>query len=205
MRRPVQDLPRAVERSDHASPITPHGLARSPRRSLLWKCLAVALTVLASTIACGGRRFERAELSDARVDLAAAKENGRRDALTASLRAQTRQTKAGSLIQLLWDAAAKPIQRSAYGILYIYDGGIPKKLVLRRRALDLGSVDYRPTSDEVTFHFILERGGAEGDWLLVLLGTPEATHAGLESHAEGAIMSAGPPDPSPAKLGSANR
>jgi hypothetical protein len=72
--------------------------------------------------------------------------------------------------------------------------------VLHRRSLDLGSVDYRPTSDEVTFHLILERGGAEGDWLLVLLGTPEATHAGLESHAEGAIMSAGPPDPSPAKI-----
>jgi hypothetical protein len=207
LRHPVQGLSRAVGTFDHAWPITSRGLARTrcTRASFLWKCLAVALTVAASTIACGGRRFERAELSDGPVDVRAAEEKGKPDARSVLLRAQTRQTKAGSLIQVLWDASAKPIQRSAYGILYIYDGGIPKKLVLSRRTLDLGSADYRPTSDEVTFHFILERGGSEGDWLLVLLGTPEATHAGLQSDAEGAIVSARPPDPSPTSLGSGNR
>ena len=86
-----------------------------------------------------------------------------------------------------WNASAQPVRRSSYGILYIYDGGVPSQLVLQRRALDFGSTEYAPTSDEVTFHLILERGRSEGESLLVLLGTA----AGSENEVGAAAASPG--------------
>jgi hypothetical protein len=171
---------RLARTSDKTGSITRSGRARSRRRlSFPGTCAAVALLMAASTIACGGGRLEHAGRSDARLDIRASEEKGRSYTSTILLRAQTYQTQSGPHIELLWDASAQPVRRSSYGVLYIYDGGVPKKLLLQRRALDLGWVKYRPASEEVTFHFILEQGEPRGDWLLVLLGTPEATRAGF--------------------------
>ena len=91
------------------------------------------------------------------------------------------------MIRLLWDPSAQPVRRSSYGILYIYDGGVPKRQLLERTALDIGFTDYVPASDEVKFHFILERGRSEGESLLVLLGA----RAVFESDANAGVADPG--------------
>jgi hypothetical protein len=109
-------------------------------------------------------------------------QTSQREELTVSLRARTPQTKSGPLIQLLqWDPLANPIPRSSYGSLYVYDGGVPQQLLLRRQALDFGSTSYTPASDEVTFHLVLERGRLGGESMLMLLGAREGAHVGLKS------------------------
>lgn len=151
-----------------------------PRLRFLLKCV-ITVILAASTIAFGIRRFGSTERSNASAQSPAVEDKSQSEQLAVSLRAQTLQMKSGSRIRLQWDASAKPIRRSSYGILYIYDGGIPHKRLLKRRALDFGSTDYSPASDEVTFHLILEKGRSEGESVLVLLGTREGLHAGLES------------------------
>jgi hypothetical protein len=128
------------------------------------------------------RRFHHSEGSHARSGSSATEETGQPEKLAVSLTAETHQTKSGSMIQLHWDTSAKPIRRSAYGMLYIYDGGIPNQQVLDRRALDSGSTDYTPLSDEVTFHLILPGGRPKGEFLLVLLGTREGGHAAVTNY-----------------------
>jgi hypothetical protein len=135
---------------------------------------------LAASIAFGVRRFHRPDESHARSELRSAEGKNQPDRLWPSLRAQTREVKSGSLIRLEWDPSAKPIRRSSYALLYIYDGGIPNKRVLDRRTLDFGSTDYKPASDEVTFHLVLPGGRPEGEFLLVLLGP----RIGLEPEAD---------------------
>ncbi len=151
-----------------------------PRLRFLLTCL-ITVILAASMIAFGIRRFRRPERSNAYAQSRAAEDKSQSEQLAVSLRAQTLQIKSKSRIRLRWDASAKPIRRSSYGILYIYDGGIPHKRLLKRRALDFGSTDYSPTSDEVTFHLVLEKGRSEGESVLVLLGTREGLHAGWES------------------------
>lgn len=102
--------------------------------------------------------------------------------LVVSFGAQTHQTKSGPKIQLRWNSSAEPIRRSSYAILYIYDAGIPKKLLLGRQALDSGSTQYSPAGDEITFHLILEKGRPAGEFVLVLLGSREGKSSALESH-----------------------
>jgi hypothetical protein len=153
----------------------------SQKRSL-FKSLAVAITIAASTIACGDRGFEPSHPGNGRLE-PAAEEKSEPDSAKVWLRAQTRQEKSGPAIRVSWNASAQPVRRSSYGILYIYDGGVPNQLVLQRRALDFGSTDYAPRSDEVTFHLILERGRSEGDYLLVLLGAPAGSENEMGSTA----------------------
>ena len=133
---------------------------------------------MTGAIACEHRRSETRTV-----------DNTQSEQPTVSLRAQTRHLKSRSTIQLQWDPSAEPMRRSSYGILYIYDGYVPKRRLLNRRALDFGSTEYTPESNEVTFHLMLDRDRPEGESLLVLLGTGKSTHAGLESDADAANRS----------------
>ena len=146
---------------------------------MLMKSFIVTLLLIAGMIAFGASRFQKASHARA-VPRESAKAPS--DNLEVSFRAQTHQTKSGPTIQLRWNASAEPIRRSAYAFLYIYDSGIPQKLLLGRRTLDSGSTQYSPAGDEITFHLILEKGRPAGEFLLVLLGSPERKSSGLESH-----------------------
>jgi len=111
-----------------------------------------------------------------------AEETSQPERSTISLRARTRQAKSGSMIQLQWHPSAKPIRRSSCGILYIYDGGIPRQLLLHRRAFDFGSTGYKPMSDEVLSIWYCKKGRPGGESMLVWLGARQAAHIGLESN-----------------------
>jgi hypothetical protein len=137
----------------------------------------------AGMIAFAVRGFHHSGGSNARSKSPATKENVQPEKLAVSLTAETHQTKSGSIIQLHWDTSAEPIRRSSHGMLYIYDGGIPNQQVLDRRALDSGSAEYTPVSDEVTFHLILPGGRPTGEFLMVLLGKREGRDGGLHSEA----------------------
>jgi len=154
--------------------------AQDANRQLALKSLAqyLALTVvgLAGILACGHRRSESRAVEQGQSS----------EQVRVSLRAETRQVKSRLIIQLRWDPTAAPMRRSSRGILYIYDGFVPKQRLLDRRALAFGSTEYAPESDEVSFHLMLDRDTPEGESLLVLLGAPQATHVGLESDADAA-------------------
>jgi hypothetical protein len=146
--------------------------AMRPSRRFLLECVVIAMILAAGTIAFGVWRFHWPERSHAHGGTRVGEESRQPEKLTVSLRAQTRKMKSGRMIHVQWDPSAKPIRRSPYGILYIYDRGVPNNLVLQRRALDSGSTEYQPDSDEITFHLILPGGRSEGESLMVLLGTP---------------------------------
>lgn len=152
---------------------------RRPRLPFLLKSLVAV--ILAAMVALGVWRFHSPEQSNAHLASRAAEEKSQPEKSTVLLRAETRQTNSGPMIQLHWDPSAEPIRRSSYGILYIYDGGVPTQVVLRRRALDSGSTRYSPATDEVTFHLVLERGRSGGESMLVLLGARDGGRSGLES------------------------
>ncbi len=155
---------------------------RRPPLRLLLKCLVVAF-ILAAAITFGIRHFGPSEPSYARSESASGEEKSQAEELAVSLRARTRQVKSAAVIRLQWDPSAKAIRRSSFGILYIYDGGVPRKQVLERKALDAGSTEYKPASDEITFHLRLPGGRPEGESLLVLLGSARG-QAALESDAD---------------------
>jgi hypothetical protein len=146
----------------------------------LWKLIAV-LILAAAAIAFGVWRFHRPQPSSPGSESRAAEEKGQPQKLAVPLRAQTRETRSTPVIHLQWDPSATPVRRSSYGILYIYDGGSPRQLVLHRPALDSGFTDYTPVSDEITFHLVLERGRPGGESILVLLGARKGARIGLES------------------------
>ena len=141
--------------------------------------ILVILSV-AILIALGIWRFHRRDRGETRSDAQVAEES-QPEKLAVGLSAYTRQAKSGSIIHIQWNPSAQAVRRSPYGILYIYDDGIPSQLRLERRVLDSGSSDYTPESDEVFFHLILPGGRSEGEFLLVVLGSHGAARARGES------------------------
>ena len=158
---------------------------RPPSSQSLLKWLA--LVVVASAIGFATRHVYSREQGGFRPDSVEAKDSvapkddSEPNELTISLSAHTHETKSGPIIQLQWDTSAKPIQSSSSGILYIYDGVNPRKLLLQRHELELGSRNYVPETDEVTFHLVLPGGKVKRQSLLVVLGAGKAMHAGSEA------------------------
>jgi hypothetical protein len=143
---------------------------QKPRLRFVLKCLAITVIVGASIIAFGLRRFHPPEQINNHLNSRAVEQTSQAGGTAVSLRAETHHAKSGPIIQLKWNPLAYAVRHSPYGILYIYDGGIPNQLRIERRALDSGSTNYTPVSDEVTFHLILPKGRSEGESLVVLLG-----------------------------------
>ncbi len=165
-------------------------MTRMPRPTLQFLVMGIATVILAgATVTFGLRRIHHPEPAFAYSDPVIADPKNQPENSTIALSAQTHKTKSGSKIRLAWDRSAEPIRRSSYGILYIYDGGLPAKRVLSRRTLDSGSTNYTPATDEITFHLILEKGRPKGESVLVLLGSREARRASLKSDAGVAAVS----------------
>jgi hypothetical protein len=150
---------------------------QKPRLRFVLELVVITLVVGASMIALGVWQFHRPEQIKSGMDSRAPEETSQAEKAAVSLRAETHHAKSGPIIQLKWNASANAVRLSPYGILYIYDGGIPRQRRIERRALDSGSTSYTPVSDEVTFHLVLPKGRSEGESLVVLLGAPGKRYA----------------------------
>lgn len=144
------------------------------------KLLLALVGIVAIVIAVW--RFHYAARADAQhSDRAAAPAQAEPNKGALSLQAQTRLTESGAIIRLQWDPSAAAVRRSSYATLFVYDGATPNKVVLNRRVLDSGYMDYSPANNQITFHLIFEKGRTEGEFLLVLLGARAAQSGSVSS------------------------
>lgn len=155
---------------------------RPPSMRFLLKYL-IALILAATAIAFGIWTFHPSGQSTVRSRPRPEDPKSESVKETVLLRAETHPANSGSVVRLQWNASAKPIRGSPYGILYIYDGGVPSKLLLDRRVLDSGSTEYTPATGEVTFHLLLAGGPPEGESLIVLLRAREKMPGVVDSAA----------------------